>query len=101
MSDGTMWWQGKLLKTYGDVTDALAGLSSAEEAVDFMRQYRAVQPHADTNVGYLTGYFGAADAQRLRQWCGVQHPIFGSTTPTVQEALTAGQLLATKPERKN
>ena len=101
MSNGEMVWQGKLLKTYGDVTDALAGLQSAEDAAHFMHLYRAANPHADTNVGYLTGYCSATEAQRLQQWCGVRHPIFGRATPTVHEAFTAGQLLATPPERKN
>ena len=101
MRDGTMQWQGRSLNTFGDIMDALVGLQSAEEAADFMRRYRAANPHADTNVGYLTGYCSATEAQRLQQWCGVRHPIFGRATPTVHEAFTAGQLLATPPERKN
>ena len=91
----TLIWKGKTLRTYRDIMDdGIGACETPEEAQAFMGVYRAYDPHADANVGYLSGYYGATEAQRIREWFGVEHPIFGSHRPTTQEALLAGAALA-------
>lgn len=52
------------------------------------------------NIGYWTGYYDNATAARVQQLFGVGHPIFGTTKPTVQEALDAGVKMAKEIERR-
>src|SRR6478609_2654018 len=92
-----MIWRGKNLRTVRDLMDAMSGLKDETEARDFMSAYRKSDPAvADVNIGYLTGYFQADDMVRLQKWCGVRHPIFGSSVPTQAEALGAGILMGTE-----
>ena len=93
-----MEWNGKSLDTIGDLMDAMLAIDrasdAAEQAAAFMSAYRAESEHADPNIGYLTGYCGPEKAARLRELFDVSHPIFGRTTPTVDEALAAGKRMA-------
>jgi hypothetical protein len=55
----TMIWKGKTLDTVGDLADTVFAIHRSgdkAEAERFMIEYRAVNPHADANVGYLSGY---------------------------------------------
>lgn len=88
-------WRDKPRVTIGDLTDAMEECTTVEEAREFMSAYRTFTPHADVNIGYLTGYYGHTEAARLRDWFQVEHPIFGKTTPTVEQALEAGKRAAT------
>ena len=92
-----MNWNGKELATIGDLSDAmyviyrLASPEREEEARRFMADYRAESEHAETNIGYLTGYYGAKDADAMRELFDVSHPIFGRKSPTPEEAFEAGK----------
>ena len=88
-----MKWKGKELVTHGDIGEALCALSSAEEAQAFMAQYREESPHADENVGYLSGYYDIETMRRIQAWCDVEHPIFGRRVPTNEEAFAAGKAM--------
>jgi hypothetical protein len=83
--------KGTEIKTIGDLIDAMCALGSPDEAQKFMAGYVAVNKHAHANVGYCTGYLDNERGQQLREWCQAAHPIFGMGTPTVGEALTAGE----------
>ncbi len=92
-----MIWQGKELRTIGDISTAMAAIVSADDqagADKFMELMRAEGQHADANVGYLTGYFDGKTSAKMRKMFGVRHPIFGDTQPTVDEALKAGMEMA-------
>jgi hypothetical protein len=89
-----MNWQGKELKTLGDILDAVTKCATREEAQEFMRQYREFTPHAAENIGYLGGYCSDETNMRIQDWFGVEHPIFGKTTPTPKEAFNAGVRMA-------
>lgn len=84
-------WKGKEIRTIGDLVTAIDGLESREEAQEFIAGYRAVNEHADANAGYCTGYLGSQDAERLREWMGTAHPIFGMKSPTPEAAFAKGQ----------
>jgi hypothetical protein len=66
----------------------------AKKAHEFMKAYSSVNPHAYSNVGYLAGYYGEETRKRIYDWFQTAHPIFGTSTPTADEALRAGQQLA-------
>lgn len=90
-----MIWKGNKLKTIGDLM--ILGIDKCEtkeEASEFMRLYRAANPHADVNIGYLSGYYGQSEMMRIQEWFGVAHPIFGRAIPTPEEAFNAGKKLA-------
>jgi len=92
-----MEWKGRALKTIGDLmTHGIDKCATPEEAQEFMRLYRAETEHADANIGYLSGYYGAEKMRRIQQWFGCAHPIFGRAVPTMEEALEAGKKMAKK-----
>jgi len=73
---------------------AASELTTADEAQEFMRMYRAENKYADANIGYLSGYYGQKTMQRIQRLCGVGHPIFGQTSPTPEQAIEAGRKAA-------
>lgn len=92
-----MNWKGHELVTIGDLmTYGIDKCETPEEAQEFMRLYRAESPHADANIGYLSGYYGATTMRRIQQWFGCVHPIFGTATPTPEEAFEAGKKRASE-----
>ena len=96
MTERTIVWKGREIRTIGDVTDALAALESREEAQEFMRLYHSVNVHAYQNVGYCAGYLDNGTAQRIYDWCGTSHPIFGRAPPSAEEAFELGKRWATE-----
>lgn len=83
-------WKGNELKTLGDIMDAVDACATAEQTRELRDAYRAVNQWADDNLGYLTGYYDERRGAELREWMQVQHPIFGSNTPTAEQAFAAG-----------
>lgn len=74
-----MVWRGKSLDTVGALNDMICTIlreGTESEAREFMTAYRAINPHADSNVGYLSGYHSLDTMQRIQERFGVGHPIF-------------------------
>lgn len=94
-----MNWRGKELVTVGDISTAMQSCATKEEAQEFMKLYRADSPYADSNIGYLTGYFGREEMIRMQDWFGVAHPVFGNAVPTPEEAFEAGQRMVEQMRR--
>jgi len=46
------------------------------------------------NLGYYAGYYNDATRQRVLVLYGAAHPIFGTETPTIEEALEVGRKMA-------
>lgn len=89
-----MNWKGHELITIGDLMNhGIDACETREEAEEFMKQYRAEEPHAYANIGYLSGYFGRESMVRIQDWFQTAHPIFGRTIPTQEEALAAGKMI--------
>lgn len=89
-----MRWKGRDLETIGDLSTAVLDIvrnGTREDAEAFMEKYSAETPHAGVNVGYLAGYYDSATRETIFDWFGVEHPFFGTATPTVDEAFQAGQ----------
>lgn len=91
-----MIWKDQELKTIGDLMDKGINMcDTPEEAQEFMRQYRSENEYAEQNIGYVSGYYSQEEANRIRDWFAVDHPVFGNSTPTASEAFAAGRRLAT------
>lgn len=84
-------WRGKHLNTIGEIGDALCALETAEDGAELMAAYFAVNVHAVANVGYIAGYYDAETRRRIYELTGTVHPIFGTATPTSEEAFDAGR----------
>ena len=85
-----MLWHGNNLQTMREILDAVLACKSREEAEEFMILYSVESEHAKSNIGYMAGYCSHEDSQRIYDWFDCQHPIFGTTAPTAEEALNAG-----------
>lgn len=47
------------------------------------------------NVGYMTGYYSPETAEKMQEWFGVVHPIFGPVGATTsEEQLDLGRRMA-------
>lgn len=95
--------------TYGELGAALCSLETEEQAAEFWQGYIAHLSRPDaqllgqkpeavaaSNIGYLMGYYGQAERQRvygLFRESNVAHPIFGTYEPTADEALQKGMQL--------
>lgn len=89
-----MKWKGKELETVGEIMNVVVSITEEKEASEFMSAYKEASPHAEENIGYMTGYYSSKEAIRLRKLFKVTHPIFGDTTPTAKEAFEAGKNIA-------
>lgn len=86
-----MFWKGEELKTVGDLMyKGIDKCDSREEAMEFMRLYRIENEYANENIGYIAGYYSREKADLIYDWFEVEHPIFGKTHPTPEEAIQAG-----------
>lgn len=54
-----------------------------------------------SNIGYMSGYYAHAQADRIMELFDTEHPIFGRNHPSPEEAFQLGLELAKKyrPER--
>ncbi len=98
---------------YGDLMDAVLAIDNPKDAQRFKRGYVAFvrdapdrapnDPPEDivaSNLGYMTGYFGRAEARRVRELFAVEHPIFGASEPTAEEAYAEGLALGEQSRRR-
>lgn len=73
----TMTWHDKPVDTIGDLFDAALKAARDGEAAAFLSAYRAVNDHADENLGYVIGY-GDEDSRRLMyEAFDLTHPMIG------------------------
>lgn len=93
--DSFVTWNGKDLRTIGDIMNVMKEICQTNDkdlANKFMAEVIKFNPlHGKYNIGYLTGYFGHAEADKMRELFDVSHPIFGRKNPTVEEAYAMGE----------
>lgn len=92
--------------TYGEAYGPAMEVTTREEAqayfealvVRCMRINHVPREHAErierSNVGYWTGYYDSETRARCHELYGFGHPIFGTETPTPEEAFAAGVAMA-------
>lgn len=97
MSDKPLVWNGKALKTMGDVCDVIEGIAKSGnkvEALAFRSYYRSLYPRvADVNIGYSSGYYSRDMAKKILELFEVEHPVFGRAQLTSEEAFELGKKL--------
>jgi hypothetical protein len=73
-------WKGKKYSDFSKTLNEALSLPSdeAKEFADkFMKGYRKVTKFADTNIGYVIGYYDNKERKKLYKIFNVNHPIFG------------------------
>jgi len=53
-----------------------------------------------SNIGYFTGYYDAETAERVVRLFGCEHPIFGRSRPTTDEAFDAGKRIGRRMKER-
>ena len=71
-------FNGKNVATVGDLLDAAVKAYQDGEAGRFLNEYRAVNEHADANLGYVFGYLSEPLRSEVYNAYGVTHPILGA-----------------------
>jgi hypothetical protein len=85
-----MFWKGKEIVTRADFVNGIGQCSTPEESQEFLRMLLVENPHAKEEIGYLAGDHDIKTKHRIFEWFGVEHPIFGHTDPTSEQAMAAG-----------
>lgn len=71
-------WDGQDVVTIGELFDTAGKAADEGRAAEFLKAYRAVNQHADANIGYVIGY-AEPHERRQQLWAafGLQHPVLG------------------------
>lgn len=97
-------FEGKM--TYGEILQPAMAVETQEQADEFMEKYIEwhMKQHGSTkkhaldvameNIGYYTGYCDNETAKRVMRLFKTSHPVFGTSTPTPEEAFEAGKNMA-------
>ena len=98
MYDGFLW-QGRKIRTVGDILEAMQGLQDETQAQEFLKLAISVAGGPDeeivrSNFGYITGYLSHERGKQLRQWFNTPHPIFGYRTPSPEQCMRYGKEVA-------
>ena len=104
--------KGKNL-TSGDILSPAMNIIDKEEAKQYFEVYvdylmvsfnntleKAVTI-AKENLGYFAGYYDYKVMDRVNRLFETQHPIFGTSHPTSEEAFIKGWELAEKPKNES
>ena len=72
-------WRDKPIDTIGQLLDACCSCETREDAESLLKAYRTICPdHAASNIGYILGYLGSEDRERLYAlFSECNHPVFG------------------------
>lgn len=85
--------------TNGEITKAMTACTTKKEATAFVKELmksaedpkkEGLEESIRSNLGYLTGYLNAEEATRLLDIFETEHPFFGKTRPTAEEAFKMG-----------
>jgi hypothetical protein len=85
-----MNWNDINLNTYEDLLNIIKNISSPEEAQEFLLAYTKINPDAKEVIGWMIGDVDRDLGRKIIDWFGCQHPVFGKTFPTSEEALKKG-----------
>ena len=89
--------------TISSLLDLCLKADTKQEANRIIERYKAVNEHAEQNLGYIFGYCGEKEREKLYRLFIVNHPVFGSgfgrgKDPTTKEAFDKGVEWAKKNE---
>lgn len=97
--------------TIGEKYDPVLSMTTKEEAhayfeacVEHTMEFGSSREEAESierqNIGYYAGYADSATMRRVHELFDTEHPIFGRTTPSPQEAIQAGRNQASGDAQK-
>jgi len=92
-------WKGKKLEKLDQIIAAALELKGKEQK-EFVKAYCAIGPYARQNIGYCSGYYDRKTAAEIVRVFETAHPIFGTSTPTTEEAFELGKKLGEESRRK-
>ncbi len=72
-------WHDQPIRTAGDLLDAASQAQNDGLAPEFLTAYRAANPYADSNLGYVIGYMGEDRRREMYEAYQIGHPVFGGT----------------------
>ena len=90
--------------TIGEIGDTAMKIQDKEEALEYLTDYsRWIMEKSEkeltedeaidiaaSNLGYYSGYYSHEERMVFQEIFGIEHPIFGSKTPTAEEAFQMG-----------
>jgi hypothetical protein len=88
-------WQGTMLRTVGDHLDAMAAVTTKEEAAEFRRivgQAHGQDERFALHFGWLLGEFDTEERHRLEDLFEIEHPLFGRHDPDPAHLMLAGMM---------
>jgi hypothetical protein len=86
-----MRWKNRELVTAEDIMRfGIDRCDNPKEARLFMEEYSKETPSAPADIGYISGYYSYADRQRICEWFGVEHPLFGGRNLEPKQLFATG-----------
>ncbi len=87
---------GQILHPAMNVTDAFEAAQYKGEYIAYImikqnKSYEEAERIANSNLGYFAGYYDEETMQRVNRLFRTVHPIFGTKTPTPEEAFEMGR----------
>ena len=94
--------------TYGEELGPAMKITDPDKAKEYLKamveRYMRITDNsreecervAKVNLGYWAGYYDAETQERVNRLFNTEHPIFGKTQPTPEEAFEAGKRWAEK-----
>lgn len=82
------------------ITDEAEAKEYFERCVEHTMRFPKIKDREEaekierSNLGYYAGYYSPEVGKRVNRLFGAVHPIFGTKTPTPEEAFEAGRKMA-------
>lgn len=92
-------WKGKQISKMDEIIETALKLED-EEQKEYVKAYCALGPYARQNIGYVSGYYDSETRSKIQKIFETAHPIFGTSTPSGDEALKVGQKLGEEAKQK-
>jgi hypothetical protein len=94
--------EGKKVLSYSEIGEPAMKIKQRDEASQYINDYiewiitnfqkseDEATDIAKSNLGYWSGYYSHDERLDFQEIFGIEHPIFGSKTPTAKEAFEMG-----------
>ena len=89
-----MEWKGKKLEKTNEIVDFGLSLTGKEQE-EFVNSVEKLGPYALQNIGYHSGYYPREKAREICRVFRTEHPVFGKTEPTAEQAFAMGEKMGT------
>jgi hypothetical protein len=87
-------WKGKKLEKTTDIIDFGLTLTGKEQK-EFVNAVEKEGEFALQNIGYFSGYYSKEKSKEICQVFRTEHPVFGKTDPSPEQAFAMGEKMGT------